>query len=231
MTPLSLQRNESGPTLMDNDENTNADQDALWNGPGGDVWVRSQPLLDDTFRPFERRLVGLTTERRPKRLLDVGCGTGSTTIAMARGLASEGACTGIDISKPMLETAKARATEAGLQIQFINADAQTHAFDRNTFDMIASRFGVMFFADPTQAFTNLKWAATDDCALHLFVWRRFEENPFMTVAETAAAHFFPDLPPRENNKVGQFGFADDSRVRSILERSGWSNINISEADE
>ena len=154
------------------------------------------------------------------RVLDVGCGTGSTTLAVARRLGAKGRCIGIDISEPMIAAARARAEREGTPASFIRADAQTHAFEPASFDMIISRFGVMFFDDSVRAFANLRRAARDDAELRFIAWRSAAENPFMTTAERAAAPLLPNLPARRPDAPGQFAFADRRRVYSILEESG-----------
>ena len=164
------------------------------------------------------------------RVLDVGCGTGSTTLAVARRLGAKGRCIGIDISEPMIAAARARAEREGTPASFIRADAQTHAFEPASFDMIISRFGVMFFDDSVRAFANLRRAARDDAELRFIAWRSAAENPFMTTAERAAAPLLPNLPARRPDAPGQFAFADQRRVHRILEESGWAEIDIRPID-
>jgi SAM-dependent methyltransferase len=201
-------------------------QRKAWNGPGGNAWVEHQELLDGMFAPFEKLLVEAVSRHSAKRVLDIGCGTGSTTIAAVRKIGAAGRAVGVDISEPMLSVARERAARAGVAASFVCADAQTHLFPPASFDFFISRFGVMFFADPIQAFANLKRAATDGAGLHCIAWRGPEENPFMTTAEQAVGPLLPNLPARVANAPGQFGFADDGRVRGILEDAGWRGIEI-----
>ena len=163
-------------------------------------------------------------------MLDVGCGTGSTTLAIAGRLGVGGSCVGVDISEPMLALARQRAEAARARATFLRADAQTHAFEPAGYDVILSRFGVMFFDDPVQAFANLRRAAAQDASLSFIAWRSADENPFMTTAEKTAAPLLPDLPPRKPGGPGQFAFADADRVRQILGASGWTGTNISPVD-
>jgi SAM-dependent methyltransferase len=196
------------------------DQTKLWNGVGGQAWVDAQAVLDRMFEPFE----ALLDPGQARRVLDVGCGTGATTLSIARHAEH---CTGIDISAPMLALASARAEAEGLPATFIQADAQTHPFAPASFDLIVSRFGVMFFADPVAAFANLRRAGRE---LRVIAWREPAENPFMTTAERAAAPLLPDLPKRDPDGPGQFAFADPDRVRRILSESGWAGIDIAPVD-
>lgn len=151
-------------------------------------------------------------------------------MAAARLVGEKGRCVGIDISEPMLALARTRAEQEKAPAQFICADAQTHAFDAASFDMIISRFGVMFFADAVQAFANLRRAAFNDARLCFITWRSPAENPFMTTAERAAAPLLPNLPARKPDGPGQFAFADAQRVRHILAESGWAGIDLRPID-
>lgn len=210
---------------------TDNEQTALWNGRAGRAWVDAQQVLDQMFKPLEDRLVEAVRAGSGQRVLDVGCGTGSTTLAVARRLGAKGHCIGIDISKPMIAAARARAErEIDTPARFIRADAQTQAFEPASFDMIISRLGVMFFDDPARAFANLRRAARDGAELRFIAWRSAAENPFMTTAERSAAPLLPNLPARRPGAPGQFAFADRQRVHTILEESGWAEIDIRPID-
>jgi len=206
------------------------EQATLWNGTAGQAWIESQELLDRMFKPFEELLVTAVSERRASRVLDVGCGTGSTTLAIARSVGTQGCSVGIDISDPMIGMARTRASREHSTASFICADAQDHAFEPAAFDLIVSRFGVMFFADPVEAFANLRLAGNDAAQLHCIAWRSVAENPFMTTAERAAASLLPTLPARRPDGPGQFAFADQRKVHGILEDSGWVGIDIRPID-
>ncbi|WGF89063.1 class I SAM-dependent methyltransferase [Marinivivus vitaminiproducens] len=211
-------------------DDTDDEQRRLWNGPSGRVWVEEQATLDAMFKPLEDLVVARTPVRPGCRVLDIGCGTGSLTVALARRVGVEGRCTGIDISAPMLEAARARAARANMPARFLQADPQRHAFEPASLDALVSRFGVMFFSDPVRAFANMREGAADDARLSLVVWRSGADNPFMTTAERAAAPLLPDLPAREPNAPGQFAFADRDRVRRILEASGWTDVALEPVD-
>jgi len=206
------------------------EQTTLWNGLAGRAWVEAQELLDQMFKPLEDLLVEAVFTSSGHRVLDVGCGTGSTTLAVARLLGAKGRCIGIDISDPMITAARARAEGESTPASFIRANAQDHAFEPASFDMIISRFGVMFFDDFIRAFANLRRAAKDDARLRCIAWRSPSENPFMTTAERAAAPLLTNLPARRPDAPGQFAFADQRRVHRILEESGWAEIDIRPID-
>jgi SAM-dependent methyltransferase len=187
------------------------------------------------FRPIDALLLNALpseplSSRTPLQVMDIGCGTGGTTLALAQAVAGRVECIGIDMSAPMLAFARDRAERSGARAQFVCGDAQTHAFEPARFDLLASRFGVMFFGDFEAAFANLWRAAKRDARLCLVVWRSPDENPFMTAAERAAAPLLPQLPARRAGEPGQFGLADAGRMRLILEHSGWRDIDIQAAD-
>jgi SAM-dependent methyltransferase len=204
-------------------------QSARWNGPAGNAWADSQALIDELFRPIERLLV---ESLPPGHVLDVGCGTGSTTVAAVQRPGAAGRATGIDISAPMLAAARARAEQAGVadRAGFVEADAQDHPFEAGTFDAVMSRFGVMFFADFVHAFTNLRRAATPGAGLRMVVWRGITDNPYMAVAESAARPLLPDMAVRDPSAPGQFGLSDRDRVNGILRDSGWTGIGVDPVD-
>jgi SAM-dependent methyltransferase len=209
---------------------TDNEQTTMWNGLAGRAWVEAQELLDQMLKPLEDLLVEAVRAGSGRQVLDVGCGTGGTTLAVARLLGTKGHCTGIDISEPMLTAARARAERESTPASFILANAQNHAFEPASFDMIISRFGVMFFDDFVQAFANLRRAAKDAAELRFVAWRSPSENPFMTTAERAAAPLLPNIPARRPDAPGQFAFADPRRVHRILEEGGWAEIDIRPID-
>ena len=212
-------------------QDANETQARLWNARAGEVWAEQQEMLDRLLAPFERTLVGAVAHFDAQDVLDVGCGAGATTLASAWHVGNQGRCTGVDISVPLIEAARRRAEEAGLEAcRFIAADAQTYAFEPATVDAVISRFGVMFFADPVAAFANLRRAARPGAGLAFVAWRGPEENPFMTAAERAAAPLLPELPVRDPAGPGQFAFADAERVQGILAAAGWRDVDIERLD-
>lgn len=196
----------------------------IWSKGTGQGWVELQPVMEGMLQPLEDVLVESASDvPAGARALDVGCGTGSTTAALADVLGLE--CVGVDVSEAMVEAARARAPQA----RFVCADAQRHAFAPGAFDLVASRFGVMFFEDPAAAFANLGAATAAGGALRVVVWRSAEENPFMTTAERAAAPLL-EVAPRDPDGPGQFAFGDEAKVRRILSTSGWVDVSVAPVD-
>jgi SAM-dependent methyltransferase len=228
-------------TIMSITRESNSDQVALWNGLAARGWIEAREAIDRMFKPFEDLLVAAVPSGSRGPVLDVGCGTGATTLAVARTLEPNGRAIGIDISAPMIAVARARAAGARAEeegaerergrAEFILADAQDHPFEASSVETIVSRFGVMFFDDPARAFANLRRAAKAGGRLRFVAWRGAEENPFMRTAERAAAPLLPDLPVlRRPDAPGQFAFADAKRIRVILEENGWDGIDIRPLD-
>jgi SAM-dependent methyltransferase len=215
---------------MDAGRRADDEQAARWKGRAGHAWGDLKGVLDEMFRPFEELLVEAVVAERAKHVLDVGCGTGGITLAVARRLGPEGSCVGIDISEPMISTAREYAGQEDVPASFVCADAQDHAFEPGSFDAVISRFGVMFFNDPVRAFANLRRAVRDEGTLRFVVWRDPAENPFMTTAQRAAAPLLPDMPVRRPDEPGQFAFADPDKIRRILAESGWAGIDIRPVD-
>lgn len=214
----------------DKDQNDDNTQAALWNGSAGRAWVDSQALMDTMFRPIEDLLLESLADVPNATVLDVGCGAGATTLAIARRLGAQGGATGIDISAPMIAAAREGAARAAAAADFICADAQRHDFGPARFDLVLSRFGVMFFDDPVAAFARLRRAARDHGRLRFVAWRSPAENPFQTAAERAAKPLLPQLPDRRPDDPGQFGFASRERVADILAAAGWQDIKLRAAD-
>jgi SAM-dependent methyltransferase len=206
-----------------------SDQAALWKGVGGQHWVQMQHVLDGLFLPVQQLLTETVVQTGACSVLDVGCGTGATTVAIAAALGDGARCTGLDISDPMIEAARRRAEQSGLSVDFVVADAQRHPFEPGSVEAVVSRFGVMFFDDEAAAFTNLRRAATDGAALRTIVWRSAEDNPFMTTAERAAAPLVT-VPERVPGAPGQFAHADPDHVRRVLHDSGWRDVELTPID-
>lgn len=209
---------------------TTQDMSAYWDR-AGKVWVEQQTLLDRLYAPIARRVVDAVDPRAGEAVLDVGCGSGATTFEAAWRTGPEGSAVGVDISGALVELARRRAGEAGLEgVDFVLADAQTHGF-KPEFDAIVSRFGVMFFPDPVAAFANLRGALKPGGRLAFVSWRSPEDNAITQVPLQAAAPFLPVVPAFEKDAPGRFGFADPERVRRILGEAGWKKIEIAPLDE
>lgn len=206
------------------------DMSAYWDRAGR-VWVEQQALLDRMYQPIAKAVVDRADLRAGEAVLDIGCGSGATTFEAAWRVGPEGRAVGADISGALLELARRRAGEQGLEgVDFVHADAQTHDFGAE-FDAIVSRFGVMFFPDPVAAFANLRRALKPDGRLAFVCWRSPEDNPISQVPLEAAAPLLSEVPKFERNAPGRFAFADPERVRAILHEAGWRDLAIEPLDD
>jgi ubiquinone/menaquinone biosynthesis C-methylase UbiE len=207
----------------------NADQAAYWNGPAGRRWSDRQRTLDLVLKPIQEILLDRAAVAAGERVIDIGCGCGVSTIELARRTGREGSVTGIDISSPMLARARELAP-ADLPLQFVLADATVHAFEPGRADLLFSRFGVMFFADPTLSFQNMRKALRAGGRVVFGSWREPRENPWMLLPLQEAYKHVPRLPDVGPEDPGPFAFAREERVRRILGEAGFSSIAMETAD-
>jgi SAM-dependent methyltransferase len=209
----------------------NAEQVRYWNDAGLQRWVQQQPMLDAMLGPLGRLGIERSGVGAGEHVLDVGCGCGDTTLALGRAVGGNGRVVGIDVSAPMLARARVRAAEAGLaQVEFIEADAQTHRFAADA-DLVFSRFGVMFFADPLTAFVNLRSALRPGGRLAFVCWQALVKNAWMAVPLAAVAGVIPLPPPLAPGAPGPFAFADSDRVRRILVDAGFIHVTVDPATD
>ncbi len=206
--------------------NDNAKQHEYWNGPTGVRWARRQEAVDHTLQSINGALMSFAAPGRGMRALDIGCGGGTTTLLLAQAVAP-GTVTGVDISAPMLAAARARA--AGPNIGFLDADASVHAFAPE-FDLVFSRFGVMFFADPAAAFANIRTALKPGGRLAFVCWRAVEENAWAFAAFEAARDLLPLQKPPVPHAPGPFALADGGRLSSILAQGGFRDVRVKRLD-
>jgi SAM-dependent methyltransferase len=207
----------------------NRDQASFWNDQAGPRWVAMERDLDAQLEPFGTVVASKLGLVSGERVLDVGCGAGATSLMLAQRV-RPGQVVGIDISAPLL--ARARQRGEGIDnLRFEHADAQTFAFSGASYDTIFSRFGVMFFADPASAFGNLRSALRAGGKLGFVCWRAMRENPSFVLPLQAALPFLSEPPqPSEPGAPGPFAFAEEDRIRKILEQAGYGDIDIAAHD-
>ena len=205
----------------------NAAQQEYWNTVAGPRWVGLAGFVEKRVQKVNDLLLTRSAIKPGEKVLEVGCGTGAATVPLAEAVGGTGEVVGIDISEPMLAGARERISQSGLRnITLLRADAQVHAFEPNLFDLIASRFGVMFFADPVTAFRNLLGAMRPAGRLCFACWAALEENRHWLIPyEVALRHLGPPAP-KPPRAPGPMAFAEPEYVRSFLEGAGYQGIEI-----
>ncbi len=207
----------------------NTAQAEFWNGAPGRRWRDHQERHDLMLRPVSDLILPAAAARPGERIVDVGCGCGELAAALAERVAPEGNVLAVDISEPMLALARELAP-AGLPLRFAKADATTYAFDPGAADLVFSRFGVMFFADPAHSFANLRRALKPGGRLVFACWREAKKNLWAIAPLREAKRHTPPLPETGPEDPGPFSFGDEARVRRILHAAGFADVSLTAHD-
>ncbi len=209
----------------------NADQISYWNEVAGAKWVRNQARLDRLMAPLTEALLAAAAPQTGEHALDIGCGCGELSLRLAAALGEGGSVAAIDVSRPMLAHAASRATASGgadAPIRWIEADASSHAFSPEV-DLVASRFGVMFFDDPPAAFAHLRRALKSGGRFAFLAWRGRADVEWMQKPLQWLAPLLP-MPEFSDGEPGPFGLADGARTRAILESAGFAAVTAERLD-
>jgi SAM-dependent methyltransferase len=201
------------------------DQLAYWNGPAGERWVQEQVHLDRMLRPFGKAALDAAGVAPGEAVLDVGCGCGDSVLSLAALVGARGRVVGIDPSAPMLALARRRCAAVST-VTLVEGDASSASAGPGPFDLLFSRFGVMFFVDPTRAFRHLRGALRAEGRLAFACWRPPEENPWASVPFEAVAEVLGRPEPPPPDAPGPFSFGDPARVRGILEGAGLRDVSL-----
>jgi SAM-dependent methyltransferase len=207
----------------------NADQERFWNEVAGPLWVATEAELESSTGPFGEAALAAAAPAAGEQVLDVGCGCGSTTLSLAAAVGAAGAVVGVDLSGPMLARAEQRraAADPAASVRFQRADAQSADLGDSRYDLVFSRFGVMFFADPVAGFANLCRALRRGGRLTFVCWQAPSANPWMAVVNREASRLFGlQAPPHD--APGPFALADRSRVDGILQAAGLVDVHIAD---
>jgi SAM-dependent methyltransferase len=200
----------------------NAAQIAYWNDQAAVTWTAFQERIDAVFAPLTATALEAADPLPGESVIDVGCGCGATVLELARRVGPSGRVMGLDVSGPMAGRARERIAAAELKnAEVVVADAATRDLSGTDANLLFSRFGVMFFVDPTAAFANLRSAMRPTGRLMFACWRPLEDNSWFTLPLEAARGLLPPQSPLEPDAPGPFAFADPERVGGILAAAGW----------
>jgi ubiquinone/menaquinone biosynthesis C-methylase UbiE len=205
------------------------DQIVFWNEVAGHQWVARQESQDVTLAPIGEAALERAGIQPGESIIDIGCGCGGTTVELARRVGQAGRVLGIDVSQPMLARARER-TQAMANVALVEADATTHRFEAGRTDLLFSRLGVMFFADPPKAFANLRSSLKPGGRMAFACFRAPQLNPFFTTALRAATEFVPPPPKMAPGEAGPFAFAEEAHVRRILDTAGFKDVKLEPID-
>ncbi len=204
-------------------------QVADWKGQSGERWVAYEARLDAMMAVFGQAAIEAAAPATGERVLDVGCGAGATTLDLADRVGAGGHVLGVDISEPLIGRARALApqdTPALFQV----ADASSTEFPEGAFDILFSRFGVMFFDDPTAAFAHMRRALKPGARVAFVCWRGMAENDWVRLPMGAMKGILPPMTPPDPEAPGPFSFGDQRRVARILTGAGFTEVAIEAFD-
>ncbi|QOT79493.1 class I SAM-dependent methyltransferase [Cupriavidus basilensis] len=206
-----------------------ADQVGDWNGQSGERWVANQARLDAMVAVFGQAAIEAAAPATGERVLDIGCGAGTSSLALAARVGAGGQVLGVDISEPLIGRARAlaqRDTPAMFQV----ADASSAELPEGAFDILFSRFGVMFFDDPIAAFAHMRRALRPGGRVAFVCWRGAAENDWVRLPMGALKGIVPSSAPPDPEAPGPFSFGDRGRVARILTAAGFTDMAIAPFD-
>jgi SAM-dependent methyltransferase len=222
-----IQPDREGEPEVAEDFGANAAQRDYWNTVAGPRWVGLERFVERRVLAVNDPLLRYSGVRAAQTALEIGCGTGGFTVPLAEAIGEDGTVVGADISATMLAGAQHRLAESGLHnVSLIEADAQTHRFEPLRFDLIASRFGVMFFADPAMAFANLRAAARPGGRLCFACWASLADNRHWLIPYRVVSSCLGPPEPTPPHAPGPMAFSDPDYVRSFLGLAGFVDIAI-----
>ena len=209
----------------------NSEQIAEWNGALGERWVTMQQEIDRIVVPFGDAALKAAAPQPGERVIDIGCGCGDTSIEIARIVGANGSVLGIDVSQPMLEVARWRSASANCaHLAFCEGDASETELPANI-DLLFSRFGVMFFSQPSDAFSHLRKSLRTGGRCVFVCWRTPRDNGWAMTPLSAARTAMGVTPaPADPHAPGPFAFADEERLRAILWDAGFRDIDVQRFD-
>lgn len=205
-------------------------QREYWSGKAGNEWALHAERIDAMLAPITDAALDFAAFKSGERVLDIGCGSGATSLDIARRVGPAGHVVGVDLSPQMLDVARARASQANLAVDFLEADAGSADFGKS-FDVAFSRFGVMFFDAPVPAFAHIRTSMRANGRLSFACWRPIQANIWATIPlEAIAPMLKTPLPAPDPDAPGPYSLADEAKVRRVLSDAGWRDVSLSRWD-
>ena len=205
----------------------NEQQADFWSGPGGQSWVDNQMQMDTMLQPLGDAALQLLNLKNARHVMDIGCGTGTTTINIAQKLSAGGRVTGADLSEPMIEFARQRLLDEGISnAEFVTSDLQEDELQPETYDAAFSRFGVMFFDQSVKGFANIRSAMKPDAPIAFVCWQSPTHNLWHSAAMAVAKEFIEMPAAQDPRAPGPFAFAEPDYVNSILVDAEFKRVSL-----
>jgi SAM-dependent methyltransferase len=197
-----------------------------WAGDMGSKWHRYHAQFEAMIEPIGNAVIERAQLSPGESVVDIGCGTGPTTIEIARRVAPGGSVTGVDLAPVLIDAARARAAQAAVaNVRFVCGDAARITLEAQGFDCLHSRFGVMFFDDPVAAFTHMHAWLRPGGRLAFCCWGPPPENPWVARLMEIVGQYV-SLPPPEPRAPGPFQFAEPAFVTDVLSKAGFNAVEI-----
>lgn len=203
----------------------NQQQISDWNGPVGGRWLTYNDWLDERTAAYGEAAFAAVAPKPGEAVLDIGCGAGATSLELARAVGASGHVIGVDVSEPLIGRARERAQASGLPVEFRLADASAPLFAPHRFDLLFSRFGVMFFDDPVAAFTELRKTLKPDGRIAFACWQEPAKNDWYALPLNAIAGIVASEAV-DTNAPGPFALSDPRRIERILTEAGFAQVEL-----
>jgi ubiquinone/menaquinone biosynthesis C-methylase UbiE len=206
----------------------NIEQKNYWNNTASQKWIKEYDSIKYRLKEVTDHFFKILPKLDNFKILDVGCGTGETLLSLSKLIDKNSKVTAIDISQSMIEFAKNKLSAQSNfnQYAFVVDDAQTHIFNKNYYDLIISRFGMMFFSDPLFAFKNIYNSLKFGGEILFCTWSGIKDNDFFGIPLITLSNYLDVSIPNFDNQPGPMSLSEPRLIRSLLEHSGFNDVEV-----